>query len=133
MGGTQTKKQPDINEVLSNMRMKAKMFHRESAKCVKEKKTFVDKAKKCLQQGNDEGARLFLESANTKDGESMKYMKIANRLEALSAKVGSSYKTQDVGLCVTSAHEPSLRTHAVPRRSRRQDAARRYVPEDDGL
>ena len=96
MGGTQAKKQPDINEVLSNMRMKAKTFHRESAKSIKEKKTYVDKAKKCLQQGNEEGARLFLESANNKDSESMKYLKIANRLEALSAKVGSNYKSQDV-------------------------------------
>lgn len=96
MGGTQAKKQPDLNEVLAQMRMKAKMFHRESQKCLKEKKTFVDKAKKCLQQGNEEGARLFLESANNKDSESMKYLKIANRLEALSAKVGGNFKTQDV-------------------------------------
>lgn len=96
MGGTQAKKQPDLNDVLAQMRMKGKMFHRESQKCLKEKKTFVDKAKKCLQQGNEEGARLFLESANNKDSESMKYLKIANRLEALSAKVGGNFKTQDV-------------------------------------
>lgn len=96
MGGSNTKKQPDMNEVITNMRMKAKMFHRESQKCLKEKKQHVDKAKKCLQQGNEEGARLYLESANTKDSESMKYLKVANRLEALSAKVGSNFKTQDV-------------------------------------
>lgn len=96
MGGGNSKKQPDINEVITTMKMKAKMFHRESQKCLKEKKTHIDKAKKCLQQGNEEGARLFLESANTKDSESMKYLKVANRLEALSAKVGSNYKTQDV-------------------------------------
>jgi charged multivesicular body protein 1 len=96
MGGTQAKKQPDINEVLTHMRMKAKMFQRESQKCEKEKKAFIDKAKKYLQQGNQEGARLNLESANTKTTEAMKYMTISNRLEALSAKVGSNYKTQDV-------------------------------------
>lgn len=96
MGGKPAKKEPDFNEILSAMRMKAKMFHRESQKASKEKKTYVDRAKKCLQQGNEEGAKLFLESANTKDSESMKYLKIANRLEALTAKVGSNYKTQDV-------------------------------------
>lgn len=96
MGGGNSKKQPDMNEVLAAMRMKAKMFHRESGKCLKEKQAHIAKAKKCLQQGNEEGARLFLESANTKDSESMKYLKIANRLEALSAKVGGNFKTQDV-------------------------------------
>lgn len=96
MGNKPVQKQPDFNEVLSAMRMKSKMFHRESQKALKEKKTFVDKAKKCLQQGNEEGARLFLESANNKDSESMKYLKIANRLEALSAKVGTNFKSQDV-------------------------------------
>jgi charged multivesicular body protein 1 len=106
MGGAQSKKQPDLNEVLAQMRMKGKMFHRESQKCLKEKKTFVDKAKKCLQQGNEEGARLFLESANNKDSESMKYLKIANRLEALSAKVGGNFKTQDV-----SDNLPQLMNH----------------------
>jgi charged multivesicular body protein 1 len=94
--GAKQPKQPDMNEVITTMKMKAKMFHRESQKCLKEKQAHVAKAKKCLQQGNEEGARLFLESANTKDSESMKYLKVANRLEALSAKVGSNFKTQDV-------------------------------------
>ena len=103
MGGQQTKKQPDLNEVLSSMRMKSKMFHRESQKALKEKKTYVDKAKKCLQQGNEEGAKLFLESANNKDSESMKYLKVANRLEALAGKVGSNFKSQDVSPALSSS------------------------------
>lgn len=102
MGGKQAKPQPDINDVLASMRMKAKMFHRESQKSLKEKKTFVDKAKACLKQNNEEGAKLYLESANTKDSESMKYLKIANRLETLSAKVGSNYKSQDVAFFLRS-------------------------------
>jgi hypothetical protein len=130
MGGTQTKRQPDMNEVLSNMKMKAKMFQRESLKCEKDKKAFIDKAKKYLQQGNQEGARLNLESANTKSVEAMKYMTIANRLEALSAKVGSNYKTQDV-LAFHPAHEPPRQHHSIPGRSGGQDATRRDVQEDD--
>ena len=103
MGGSNTKKQPDINEVLGSMRIKSKMFLRESQKCIKEKQQHITKAKKCLQQGNEEGARLFLESAATKESESQKYLKISNRLEALSAKVGSNYKTQDVIFSLTSS------------------------------
>jgi charged multivesicular body protein 1 len=74
------------------------MFHRESTRAAKEKKTYYDKAKKALKQGNEEGARLFLESAQQKSSESMKYLKIANRLEALSGKVGANFKSQDVSL-----------------------------------
>lgn len=97
MGGKSSKqKQPDLNEVLIQMKIKSKMFHRESTKAGKEKKVYYDKAKKALKQGNEEGARLFLESAQQKSSESMKYLKIANRLEALSGKVGANFKSQDV-------------------------------------
>lgn len=96
MGANKSKRQPDLNETLTSMRMKAKLFMRESQRCQKEKKAHVEKAKKCLQQGNEQGARLFLESANTKESEAMKYMTISNRLDAMSAKVGSNYKTQEV-------------------------------------
>jgi len=100
MGGNGSKqKQPDLNEVLIQMKMKAKMFHRESQKCIKEKKSHYTQAKKALKAGNEEGARLFLESAQQKDSESMKYLTIANRLEALSGKVGANFKSQDVCFC----------------------------------
>lgn len=99
MGGKNAKqKEPDLNEVLIQMRIKSKMFHRESGKALKEKKQYYDKAKKALKAGNEEGARLYLESANSKASESMKYLRIANRLEALSGKVGANFKSQDVSL-----------------------------------
>ena len=97
MGNKESKKkQPDLNEMLINMRMKSKMFHRESKKAAKEKDANYKKAKDCLKKGNEEGARLFLGSAAQKDSESQKYMKIATRLEALSAKIGAG--TNQVGL-----------------------------------
>lgn len=78
------------------MKMKAKMFNRESAKCLKERKSYYAQAKKALKSGNEEGSRLYLESANQKSSEAMKYQRISTRLETLAGKVGSNFKSQDV-------------------------------------
>merc|ERR1712032_849870 len=98
MGGSKSKqqKQPDLQEVLIQMKMKAKMFQRESQKCLKEQKTFYAQAKKALTAGNEEGARLYLESANQKKSESMKYQRVSTRLETLAGKVGANFKSQDM-------------------------------------
>lgn len=96
------------------------MFQRESGKALKDKKMYYDKAKKALQAGNEEGCRLYLESAQQKDSESMKYLKISNRLEALAGKVGANYKSQDVSLetyCLSlksSDDEPPKFYHTIP-------------------
>jgi charged multivesicular body protein 1 len=73
-----------MTDVLINMKMKAKMFERESKKSEKEKKKQLDKAKLCLKQGNEEGAKLFCDLAQQKHSEQMQYLKMSARLEVLS-------------------------------------------------
>ena len=97
MGGRKSKQhKPDLNEVLIRMKIQSKQFARQSAKAAKEKKAYYEKAKKALKSGNEEGARLFLESASQKGSEQMKYQRISNRMEALSGKVKANFNSQDV-------------------------------------
>lgn len=89
-------KQPDMNEVLINMRMKAKMFDRESAKALKEKDKYYKQAKDALQKGNEEGAHMFLELAQQKQNEYMQYLRLSHRLQALQGQLSSKTKNVDM-------------------------------------
>ena len=78
---------PDMNEVLINLKMKSKTFQRQSGRCLKEKEKYYKQAKDALKKGNEEGAKMFLELAQTKENENMQYMRMATRLEAISCKL----------------------------------------------
>jgi len=94
MGGSDSKPQapagpppPDMNEILIGMKMKSKMFTRQSNKALKEKDQYYGRAKKELSKGNEEGAKMFLELANTKQAEYMQFMRMGVRLETLAVKL----------------------------------------------
>merc|ERR1711982_321647 len=87
---------PDLMEVLINMKMKSKMFHRQAEKAIKEKKKYYDQAKKQLKAGNQEGAQMYLELCNQKDQENKQMMRMAVRLEALSVQMKSKQNSVDM-------------------------------------
>jgi len=87
---------PDPTEVLINMKMKSKMFTREYNKALKEKAKYITKAKQTLKQGNEEGARLFLELAEQKGQESMQYLRMSHRLEVISGQIKSKTKSMEL-------------------------------------
>jgi charged multivesicular body protein 1 len=86
----------DMTDMLINMKMKAKMFERESNKAEKEKKKQLDKAKLCLKKGNEEGARLYCDLAQQKHNESMQYMKMSHRLEVVAGQIKSKTKSMEL-------------------------------------
>jgi len=49
--------------------MSAKRFEHDSKRAEKDKKTLYNKAKECLKKGNEEGAKLYLTNAATKERE----------------------------------------------------------------
>merc|ERR1711982_103382 len=87
---------PDLMEVLINMKMKSKMFHRQADKALKEKKKYYEQAKKQLKTGNQEGAQMYLELCNQKDQENKQMMRMAVRLEALSVQMKSKQNSVDM-------------------------------------
>ena len=87
---------PDPTEVLINMKMKSKMFMREHKKAMKEKKKYHDKARASLKNGNEEGARLFLDLVSQKQNEAMQYMRMSHRLDVIAGQVKSKLKTTEL-------------------------------------
>lgn len=85
-----------MTDMLINMKMKAKMFERESNKSEKEKKKQLEKAKACLKKGNEEGAKLFCDLAQQKHSEQMQYMKMSVRLEVLAGQIKSKTNSMEM-------------------------------------
>lgn len=94
---SQQKAQPiDMTDMLINMKMKSKMFERESNKAEKEKKKQLEKAKACLKKGNEEGAKLFCDLAQQKHNEQMQYMKMGVRLEVVAGQIKSKTNSMEM-------------------------------------
>ena len=102
MGGEDSKPketkapQPDLMEVLINMKMKSKMFHRSADKAIKEKKKYYDMAKKQLKAGNQEGAQMYMELCSQKDQENKQMLRMAVRLETIAVQIKSKQNSVDM-------------------------------------
>ena len=92
----QTHKPVDMTDMLINMKMKSKMFERESNKAEKEKKKQLEKAKAALKKGNEEGAKLFCDLAQQKHSEQMQYLKMSARLEVLAGQIKSKTNSMEM-------------------------------------
>ena len=85
-----------MTDMLINMKMKSKMFERESNKAEKEKKKQLEKAKAALKKGNEEGAKLFCDLAQQKHSEQMQYLKMSARLEVLAGQIKSKTNSMEM-------------------------------------
>jgi charged multivesicular body protein 1 len=56
------------------MKMASKKMNRESAKSMKESQQYMKKAKEALKKNNEEGAKLYLQSAASKRAECRLYI-----------------------------------------------------------
>jgi charged multivesicular body protein 1 len=62
-------KKPTMEDTLIEMKMASKRMARESAKSMKDSNAYMKKAKEALKKNNEEGAKLYLQSAASKRAE----------------------------------------------------------------
>lgn len=62
-------KKPTMEDTLIEMKMASKRMARESAKSMKDSNAYMKKAKDALKKNNEEGAKLYLQSAASKRAE----------------------------------------------------------------
>ena len=89
-------KQMDMNDVVFQLKMSAKRFDRERKKCEKEKDKNLKKAEKCLQKGDEEGARLFVMNAQKNITDRMKYLQMSSRLESMASTLKSNHSSNEI-------------------------------------
>merc|ERR1712002_851182 len=67
-----------------------------SKKAEKEQKTQESKVKKALEQGNVEGARIYAENAVRKKNESLNYLRMSGKVDAVASRVQSAVTMKGV-------------------------------------
>lgn len=83
-------------DMIFNLKMTIKQMERLSRKAEKDQKKEEGKIKKAIQQKNVEAARIYAENAIRKKNESLNYLRMAARIDAVQAKVQSAYAMKDL-------------------------------------
>lgn len=87
---------PDMQELMFQLRFNSKQLERLSKKSEKDERVQKTKIKKALQQGNTEGAKIYAENAIRKKNESLNYLRMASKVDAVSSKIQSAVMMKGV-------------------------------------
>jgi len=82
--------------MLFNLRFCAKQMEKLSKKAEKEEAVQKAKVKKALVQGNVEGAKIYAENAIRKKNESLNYLRMSSKVDAVRCKVQSAVTMKGV-------------------------------------
>merc|ERR1712110_1313108 len=89
-------KGPDLNDVIFQLRMSSKQLEKEAKRAEKEEKANRAKVKKAIQEKRAEFAQIHAESAIRKKNESLNYLRLASRVDAVASKVKSAQGMKNV-------------------------------------
>ncbi|EDW29573.1 GL22691 [Drosophila persimilis] len=81
---------------LFNLKFAVKELERNSKKCDKEEKKEKAKAKKAIQNGNMDVARIHAENAIRQKNQAVNYLRMSARVDAVSSRVQSALTTRKV-------------------------------------
>ncbi|KAH8368664.1 hypothetical protein KR084_004292, partial [Drosophila pseudotakahashii] len=83
-------------EHLFNLKFAVKELERNSKKCEKEEKLEKVKAKKAIQKGNMDVARIHAENAIRQKNQAVNYLRMSARVDAVASRVQSALTTRKV-------------------------------------
>ncbi|XP_063059961.1 charged multivesicular body protein 1b-like [Engraulis encrasicolus] len=78
---------PNLDKHLFNLKFAAKDLQRNSKKCDKEEKVEKSKVKKAIAKGNMEVARIHAENAIRQKNQSINYLRMSARVDAVASRV----------------------------------------------
>ncbi|EFA03602.1 charged multivesicular body protein 1b [Tribolium castaneum] len=81
---------------LFNLKFAVKELQRSSKRCEKEEKQEKAKTKQAIQKGNMEVARIHAENAIRQKNQSLNYLKMSARVDAVASKIQSAVMTRKV-------------------------------------
>ncbi|KAJ7216721.1 hypothetical protein O6H91_05G080500 [Diphasiastrum complanatum] len=92
MGGSKEK----LLDQIFQLKFTSKGLVRQAKKCEKEEKSEKLKVKKAIEKGNVDGARIYAQNAIRKHNEQLNYLRLASRLDAVVARLGTQSKMQNI-------------------------------------
>ncbi|CAG9800956.1 unnamed protein product [Chironomus riparius] len=81
---------------LFNLKFAVKDLERSAKKCEKDEKLEIAKTKKAIQKGNAEVARIHAENAIRQKNQSLNYLRMSARVDAVSSRVQTALTTRKV-------------------------------------
>lgn len=85
-----------LEDTIFDMKLASKQFVKESQRCEKEERVEKDKARKKLEQGLIDIARIHAENAIRMKNESVNYLKLASKMDAVATRIQSAYRTEQI-------------------------------------
>ncbi|KAF3841190.1 hypothetical protein F7725_007052 [Dissostichus mawsoni] len=89
-------KMSKLEKQLFNLKFAAKQLQSSSKKCDKEEKTEKVKVKKAIQKGNMEVARIHAENAIRQKNQSLNFLRMSARVDAVAARVQTAVTMNQV-------------------------------------
>lgn len=86
----------NFSEHLFNLKFAVKELERNSKKCEKEERNEKAKMKKAIQKGNTEVARIHAENAIRQKNQSVNYLRMSARVDAVASRVQTALTTSKV-------------------------------------
>lgn len=86
--------QAGLEDTLFNLRLTTKQLVKESERSSKEERIEKDKAKKALEKGLIDNARICAENAIRKKNEALNYLRVSSKLDAVASKIMSAARTE---------------------------------------
>mmetsp|Transcript_16845 Transcript_16845/g.27041 ORF Transcript_16845/g.27041 Transcript_16845/m.27041 type:complete len:213 (+) Transcript_16845:97-735(+) len=86
----------NLEDELFNLKFSSKQLQKESKKAEKEMGKEKEKVKKAMQSGRNEIAAIHASNAIMQKNQSLNYLKMSSRIDAVSGKLGAAIKMQKV-------------------------------------
>jgi len=88
--------QKKLDDTLFNLRLSSKQMMKESQRATKEEGVEKMKAKKALEKGLIDTARIHAENAIRKKNDCLNFMKLSSKLDAVASKVQTATRTENM-------------------------------------
>ncbi|KAI0034109.1 vacuolar assembly protein DID2 [Vararia minispora EC-137] len=92
----------NLEKTLFQLKFTAKTLNRQAKKAQKDENTEKARLKKALQQGNNDGARIYASNAIRKKSESLNLLRLASRIDAVASRVETAVTMRQVTGNMTS-------------------------------
>jgi len=83
-------------ETMFQLRFSAKQMERMAKRAEKDQKKEQNKVKRALQKGSVEAARIYAENAIRKKNESLNYLRMASKVDAVASRTQSAVAMQGI-------------------------------------
>ncbi|KAJ7368551.1 Snf7 family [Mycena albidolilacea] len=92
----------NLEKTLFQLKFTAKTLNRQAKKAEKDEKSEKSRLKKALQQGNNDGARIYASNAIRKKSKALNLLRLSSRIDAVASRVETAVTMRQVTGNMTS-------------------------------